>query len=47
MLPDAMVSLDAEITLHLLEHLFHIVIDLLGARLCCGLGLLRTLLCAL
>ena len=44
---DARVSLDAKIALHLLEHLLHIIVDLLGARLCGGLGPLRALLCAL
>ena len=40
-------SLHAQVALHLLQHLLHIVVDLLGARLCRGLGPLRPLLCAL
>lgn len=40
-------SLDAKVSLHLLQHLFHIIIDLLSALLCSGFCSLCALLCFL
>lgn len=37
-------SLHAQVALHLLQHLLHVVVDLLGARLRRGFGPLRPLL---